>query len=196
MKLRSAVPMKVAKYGYILISFVFCVAGLSMILLPSTSTSTVGTFFGITMVLLGIIKLIGYFSKDLFRLAFQYDLQFGILLCILGAIILSLQKNPVSFVCASYGISTIADSLFKCRTALEAKRFGISKWWCTLLLAITTSVMGVIVTISSSMSMRTIHILLGSSLLSEGALGVSVAIRMVKIIDHQRPDVIDAEYYE
>lgn len=196
MKLRSALPMRVAKYGYILISFVFCVAGIFMILLPSPSTSTVGTFFGITMVLFGIIKLIGYFSKDLFRLAFQYDLQFGILLCILGVIILTLKRNPVSFVCVSYGISTIADSLFKCRTALDAKKFGISKWWPTLLLAITTGVMGVIVTISPSMSMRTIHILLGSSLLCEGALGVSVAIHMVKIIDHQRPDVIDSEYCE
>lgn len=196
MKLRSALPMRVAKYGYILISFVFCVAGIFMILLPSPSTSTVGTFFGITMVLFGIIKLIGYFSKDLFRLAFQYDLQFGILLGILGVIILTLKRNPVSFVCVSYGISTIADSLFKCRTALDAKKFGISKWWPTLLLAITTGVMGVIVTISPSMSMRTIRVLLGSSLLCEGALGVSVAIRMVKIIDHQRPDVIDSEYCE
>lgn len=196
MKLRSALPMKVAKYGYIVISLVFCMAGISMMLLPVPSASTVGTFFGVTMVLFGIIKLIGYFSKDLFRLAFQYDLQFGILLCILGVIILTLRKNPVSFVCVSYGISIIADSLFKCRTALEAKKFGISKWWFTLLLAIITSVMGVIVTISPAMSLRITHIFLGISLLCEGALGLNVAISMVKIIDHQRPDVMDGKYYE
>lgn len=196
MKMRSALPMKVAKFGYILISLVFCMAGISMILLPYPSATTIDTFFGITMVVFGIIKLIGYFSKDLFRLAFQYDLQFGILLCILGTIILALRKKPVSFVCVSYGISIIVDSMFKCKTAIEAKKFGIAQWWPTFVFAIITGIMGVIVTISPAMSLRTAHILLGISLMCEGALGLSVAISMVKIIDHQRPDVIDAEYYE
>ena len=32
------------------------------------------------MLLFGFIKMIGYFSKDLYRLAFQFDLASGILL--------------------------------------------------------------------------------------------------------------------
>ncbi|MFQ9732082.1 MAG: hypothetical protein ACLT8X_11075 [Mediterraneibacter faecis] len=41
----------------------------------------------------GIIKMIGYFSKDLYCLAFQYDLACGIFLIILGVVALSI-RNP------------------------------------------------------------------------------------------------------
>lgn len=112
MKLRSAVPMKVAKYGYIIISAVFTLAGLLMILRPAPSQSFIGIFFGIALLVFGLIKLVGYWSRDLFRLAFQYDLQFGILLCVLGIITLIRHNEAVVFLCAAYGICIMADSLF------------------------------------------------------------------------------------
>ena len=88
MKLRSVTPMKIAKYGYIAISAIFTLAGLAMIFYPTPSQSFIGIFFGIAILVFGIIKLVGYWSRDLFRLAFQYDLQFGVLLCVLGIITL------------------------------------------------------------------------------------------------------------
>lgn len=196
MKLRSVLPMKVAKYGYILISLVFCVAGMTIILIPNPPESSIGIFFGITMLSFGIIKLIGYFSKDLFRLAFQYDLQFGILLFILGVITLTKEKDTVEFICVAYGISMIADCLFKGKTAFDAKCFGIRLWWLTLAFAIVAGIAGILVTISPVVTMRAINTLLGISLLAEGILSLSVAISMVKIINHQHPDVMDAEFCE
>ena len=38
--------------------------------------------------------------------------------------------------------------------------------------------------------------LLGASLLCEGVLNLCVAVSTVKIIDHQCPDVIEADYTE
>lgn len=196
MKVRSVYPMKIAKYGYIFISIVFCIAGLILILFPTLSASVIGIFFGITMLVFGVIKLIGYFSKDLFRLAFQYDLQFGILLCILGVITLVKHQDVVRFICIAYGISMIADCLFKVKTAFEAKHFGIHQWWLTLVLAIMAGIAGLLITLLPTVTMRVISILLGISLLTEGVLGLSVAISMVKIIDHQQPDIVDVDDYE
>lgn len=34
MKLRSVFPMKIAKYGYIIVSTIFCIVGIAMIMLP------------------------------------------------------------------------------------------------------------------------------------------------------------------
>lgn len=188
--------MRVAKYGYILIFVVLCIAGIAIAVLPDLSTSVIGTFFGITMLVFGIIKLIGYFSKDMFRLAFQFDLQFGILLCILGAIILIKQKTAREFVCIAYVISMIADCLFKAKTAFDAKRFGIKKWWLTLVLTIAAGIAGVIVVIVPVVNIQSVNTLFGIPLLCEGALSLSVAVSMVKIIEHQQPDVIDAEFCE
>ena len=109
MRLRSVMPMKVAKYGYILISLIFCIVGIALALLTMPPTSVLSLFFGIALLVFGIIKMIGYFSKDLFRLAFQYDLQFGILLSVLGVIILFRQTDAMKFICIAYGICIITD---------------------------------------------------------------------------------------
>ena len=196
MKLRSVFPMKVAKYGYIIISAVFTLAGLVIILYPSPSQSFIGIFYGIALLVFGIIKLVGYYSRDLFRLAFQYDLQFGILLCVLGIITLIRHNEAVAFLCAAYGICIMADSLFKIRTAFEAKAFGIRQWWLTLVLAILTGLLGLLITLSPFAAARAVTILLGISFVSEGLLSLGVAISMVKIIDHQQPDVIASDDFE
>lgn len=196
MKLRSATMMRIAKYSYIVISAVFCLAGLLIVLLPAPSASAVGVFLGVAMLVFGIIKLIGYFSKDLFRLAFEYDLQFGILLSLLGIMTLIRRENVVEFICIAYGVCMIADCLFKSKTAFEARRFGIRQWWLTLLCAVTAGIAGVMVAVSPAFAIGLVKLLLGISLMAEGILGLSVAISMVKIIDHQKPDVIDVEYYE
>lgn len=196
MKMRSMTPMKIAKYGYIVISAVFTLAGLVMILYPDPSQSFIGIFFGISLLVFGIIKLIGYYSRDLFRLAFQYDLQFGILLCLLGIITLIRHREAVAFLCAAYGICIIADSLFKVRTALDAKTFGIRQWWVTLVLAILTGLMGLLITLSPLAAAQALTVLLGISFVCEGLMNLGVALSMVKIVDNQRPDVIVSDDFE
>ena len=39
-------------------------------------------------------------------------------------------------------------------------------------------------------------VLLGIAMLAEGILNLCVACSMIKIIRHQQPDVLDAEFYE
>ena len=196
MKLRSVLPMKVAKYGYILISIVLCAAGIALALLPMPPASAISTFFGITLLVFGIIKLIGYYSKDLFRLAFQYDLQFGILLSILGIIILFRREDAMKFICTAYGVCMIADCLFRIGIALDAKHFGIRIWWITMALAIVGGVIGILLTLCPIALLEAIKVLLGISLFAEGVLSLSVAVSMVKIINHQKPDVITVDDYE
>lgn len=142
MKLRSVLPMRVAKYGCILISLLFCYTGVRMTLHATPFGMEFYLFFGIAMMLFAVVKLIAYFSKDLFRLAFQYDLQLGILLELLGALTLIKRRSGVEFVCTTYAVSVIADCLFKIRTALNAKRFGIRQWWLTFALAIVAGTLG------------------------------------------------------
>lgn len=80
MKMRSMTPMRVAKGGYILMSAIFCALGVLFIVRPGQSLKVMGLALGIAMIAFGAFKLVGYFSRDLYRLAFQYDLEFGILL--------------------------------------------------------------------------------------------------------------------
>ena len=84
MKMRSVAPMRIAKTGYMVMSVVFCVVGILFIAKPDISITIIGISMGIAMIVFGIVKLVGYFSRDLFRLAFQFDLELGILLIVLN----------------------------------------------------------------------------------------------------------------
>ena len=99
--MRSVVPMKTAKIGYFVISVLFCVLGIVLITSPGTSVVWLGRLLGVGMIVFGAIKLVGYFSRDLFRLAFQYDLAFGILLIALGIVTLARPNGAMSFLCIS-----------------------------------------------------------------------------------------------
>ena len=82
--MRSAMPTKVAKAGYLVMSGLLCFLGALVICDPEASIRTIGALCGLTMLAFGAVKLVGYFSKDLFRLAFENDLSSGILMLALG----------------------------------------------------------------------------------------------------------------
>lgn len=196
MKVRGVAPMRVAKIGYIVMSAVFCIAGVLLIAFPQVSALTVGRILGVAMIVFGAVKLVGYFSKDLFRLAFQFDLEFGILLIALGLIVLVNPSDVLNFIFIALGISILADGLFKVQIAIDSKKFGIGSWWLILSLAILTGLLGMILVFRPAESAYLLTVLLGVSLLSEGILNLCVAISTVRIIRHQQPDIIEAEYTE
>lgn len=193
MKMRSVAPMRIAKYGYIVMSIAFCVIGLLVILFPEVSMTVLCRVLGVALLCFGVIKLIGYFSRDLFRLAFQFDLEFGILLLALGLLVLVRPVGAMSVLCVSLGIAVLADGLFKIRVAVEAKDFGVRPWRLLFVLAILTAAAGLLLIFRPQESAAFMTTLLGLSLLTEGILNLCVAISTVKIIRHQQPDVIDAE---
>ena len=196
MKMRSVTPMRIAKIGYIVMSVMFCIAGALFIALPDISITMIGISMGIAMIVFGIVKLVGYFSRDLFRLAFQFDLELGILLLVLGLIVLIRPDDLMSFMCIALGISILTDGLFKVQIALDSKRFGIKSWWVILALAVVAGTIGVFLIFLSAKSAQFLTVLLGVSILAEGILNLYTVISTVLIIKHQQPDVIEIEYSE
>ena len=196
MKMRSVTPMRIAKIGYIVMSVMFCIAGALFIALPDISITMIGISMGIAMSVFGIVKLVGYFSRDLFRLAFQFDLELGILLLVLGLIVLIRPDDLMTFICIVLGISILTDGLFKVQIALDSKRFGIKSWWVIIALAVVTGTIGVFLIFRSAKSAQFLTVLLGVSILAEGILNLYTVISTVLIIKHQQPDVIEIEYSE
>ena len=191
MKNRCTVPMWVAKAGYIVMSLVFCGAGTLFIAKPDLSAVVISRALGAAMIVFGLIKLVGYFSKDLFRLAFQYDLGFGLLLIALGILALAKPAGALDFIFTALGVAILTDGLFKLQIAVDSKRFGISTWWLTLVLAVITGVVGLALVFRPWDSVRLRTTLLGAALLAEGILNLCVAISTVKIVNHQQPDTIE-----
>ena len=195
-KVRSTGPLRAVKTGYIVISALFCVLGVVLLVMAERCVPWIGRALGIGMVICGVIKLGGYFSRDLFRLAFQYDLAFGILLIAVGVITLCHPNEAMTFLCVMFGIPVLADGLFKIQIAVDARRFGIGQWWLVLLLAVLTGVIGLLLVLRPTEGAQALVMLMGASLLLDGALNLSVALCAVKIVAHQQPDVIETDDFE
>lgn len=194
--MRSTISMRTAKIGYIAISAALCVLGVLLIVLPAFSAALLGVLCGILLLLFGCVRLVGYFSKDLYRLAFQYDLASGILLMALGIILLVHPKSLLPFLCVALGLFILIDGLFKVQIALDSRRFGLSSWWLILILALLTGLFGLVLLFRPGEGGRLLMILLGAAMLFEGILNFSTVITAVKIIQHQQPDVIEVRCSE
>ena len=119
--MRSVTPMRVAKIGYIVISLVLCGFGIMLIVNPEISLAAFGVFTGVCLIVFGAVKIIGYLSKDLYRLAFQYDLAFGILMIALGIMVILEPNNVIDTICVAIGIAFLTDGLLKIQIAIDAR---------------------------------------------------------------------------
>ena len=186
--MRSSAPILAAKAAYLAISAVISLIGLAMLLFPGVSAELTGTVIGIAMIVFGLIKLAGYFSRDLFRLAFQFDLAFGLLLIAIGVIVVINPIDALSFICVALGIPILADGLFKIQIAVDSRRFGIRNWWVILIVALITGFFGLTLVFRPAESAAVLMLMLGAALITEGALNMLTVLSAVKIIKHQQPD--------
>ena len=194
--MRSTTPMRVAKFGYVVISLLFCALGILMIVMPTVSPETFGIALGYAMVIFGAVKLVGYFSHDLFRLAFQYDLASGLLMLLLGCVLLISPDRMLNILCTVFGILILSDSLLKIQISVDARRFGLKRWWLILAVATVSAVFGAILIFRPAESIRIMTVLLGISLFTDGVLNISTALCAVRIIRHQKPDCYETEFEE
>lgn len=186
--MRSVAPMRVAKIGYIAVSAALCFFGVLLIVKPEISLAAFGLFTGIVLIIFGIIKIVGYLSRDLYRLAFQYDLACGILVIALGIMVILEPNDVIETICIAVGITFLIDGLLKIQISIDAKTFGIRQWWLILSVALLTVVIGVLLVFRTSGSVRALMVLLGISLLADGIMNLTTVLSTVKIIHHQYPD--------
>lgn len=132
--------------------------------------------------------------QDLFRLAFEYDLASGVLILALGVSLLIYTESIIFLFCTIFGILILSNALFKVQIAVEAKRFGIVKWWLILISAVLAAIFGLLLIFKPGEGMRLIMIFLGLALIFDGILNIITVLTSVKIIRDQYPDYIEIDY--
>ena len=182
-----------AKAGYVLSCVLLCALGITLIAVPDFSISMLCRVGGILLILFGCVKIIGYISKDLYRLAFQFDLAFGILLISMGAILILRTGSMVHIICSLLGLYILADALLKVQISIDSRSFGIRQWWIILAAAVITSIVGFLLIFRPYESARMAMILLGISLLSEGILNLVTVLTAVKIFRRRSSSEVGAD---
>ena len=139
--------MKRIKALYITISILSLLAGIALVIWPGASVITICYVVGFAAILVGAVRLAGYFSKDSYNLNFQFDFAMGLVFLILGTVLIFHPGDTVAVLHFSVGILVLVDSVFKLQTALDAKHFGLKKWWVMLLCALLCAGLGLVLVI-------------------------------------------------
>lgn len=174
---------RLAKMGYLALSAIFYISGAAYIILPEVPPPTLCTIGGIVLIAYGIIKIIGYFSKDLYCLAFQYDLACGLFLIVLGIITLARNQQIIPHLSISLGALILLDSLLTVQMSKDARQFGLETWYVLLTAAVIAGVFGGLVIIHPFHTPFGQHIIAGCALLAQGAKSHCVVHLTVKTIE-------------
>ncbi len=162
--------LRIARNGYILVSISFYIAGVLLFLLPQISPAAVCAAGGTVLVVYGVIKVIGYWSDDLYCLAFQYDLAHGLLLSIVGVLLLVCGPRLEPCLTPGLGILVLLDGLLTVQTTRDAKAFGLERWTWMLALATTACVLGVLIIAVPLQDALGARYLAGAALIAVGAM--------------------------
>jgi len=127
-------------------SVIFLIAGLLIMLVPTFEEFD---FFGmivvgIASIVIGITGIYGYFSNDMYRLAFQSDFALGIFNVILGILLIIKPIQLPVLLPTAISILTLLDGGNKSQIAIEGQRFGIHKWYLVALSALIEIAAGVV----------------------------------------------------
>ena len=172
--------IKRAKDAYIAVSVLMLIFGSCLIIWPETSLTVFCTITGSSMIVFGAVKLLGYFSKDLYRLAFQFDLALGILSVLLGLVIVIHPYNLITFVPVIVGIFVMLDGVFKIQTALDARQFGLRAWWMVMLLAICSGSFGLFLVLNPFEGATALMMLLGVTIVADGIQNLLIVLYTVQ----------------
>ena len=136
--------VKSAKIMHLCSSVIFLIAGLLVYLVPDADNVFGNTIVGIAGIIIGVTGIYGYFSNDMYRLAFQSDFALGIFNVIFGILLII---NPIRLsvlLPTAVSVLTLLDGGNKAQMAIEGKRFGIHKWYLVALSALLEIAAGIV----------------------------------------------------
>ena len=171
--------IRFAKRCYILTSVFLIALGAAFLFWPQESLTLLCRIVGIVMLFAGAAKLIGYFSNDPYRIAFQFDFAMGVLTCAFGAVLLIFPSGVAKYLTVMIGVFVIIDALITVQNAIEASRFGIRRWWVILIVGLATLALGVCALIRPLAGAAFVTQICGAALLVDGIQNIIVGVMTV-----------------
>ena len=164
------------------------VFGVILLIQPGLAADMFCKICGILLFVFGIVKLFGYFSRDLLQLAFQFDFAMGIISSLLGFLMIFWSKQFMETLIIGMGLFMLADALLRVQTALDAKMIGVKSWWLILIMALITAVIGTLLFLKPYNGLEEIMLLIGLNLVIDGILNLFVVQSTVDIIKRKKDD--------
>ncbi len=173
--------VRAAKNFYIACSVVLSVIGILLISWPAMPIKAAVITLGVVLLVYGTEKILGYFSRDLYHLAFQFDLALGIFVALIGLVVLLRPQSALPLIAIIVGLLVVVEGVFKIQTSVEAQRFGLARWWLILIGAILSTGLGLLLLFDAFQD-ETLMTFVGIALLIDGLQNLFNALYTIKIM--------------
>lgn len=158
----------------IVVSIITMIIGLILLFLPEQSAKLIGVLAGIMVLCTGITSLYKYFKRDGAKI-FSLNLTFGVVFCIIGALLIIYPYTVSQFVTICLGLAIVVNGATKINNAIWLKRGNEKAWLNTLASGVLLLVIGLLVLFNPFANL-TLTSLVGAFLLICGVLDLVDAI--------------------
>ncbi|MBR3737118.1 MAG: DUF308 domain-containing protein [Eubacterium sp.] len=154
------------------------ILGILFIAFPEKCITYFSLAIGISLIILGVVSIIGYFIDK----SGGFTLALGIISAIVGIIICVKYQAIISLIVVLFGIFILASGIFNFFTAIKVIASSVVFGWVTLGLSILTSVFGIIAITKSGELTITIVQFIGAALLIYAVMDTISFIQVKKLV--------------
>ncbi|MBQ9530727.1 MAG: DUF308 domain-containing protein [Eubacterium sp.] len=152
--------------------------GISFIAFPDKCITYISLAVGISLIMLGVAGVIGYFIDK----TSGFTLALGIVSAIVGIIVCAEYKAIISLIVIIFGIFILASGVFNLFTSIKVIASSVVFGWITFGLSIISSVFGVIAITKSGELTITIVQFIGVALLVYAVMDIISFIQVRKLV--------------
>ena len=162
----------------VLAAMLFCI-GLVLVIWTDETEGFLTYMVGIQAILLGGGKILGYFSNDLYRIAYQFDFAVGSTVAIFGILLLAATDRMVQYLPVAVAAYVLMEGLLRVQTSLDACRFGMSHWYLLLVTGCLLTIGGLWVFLFGNAAHR--YVLMGACMIADAAVTTFVTMYTVRV---------------
>ncbi len=159
--------LKEMKWNMVLSAALYMVLGLILLIFPATTARTICYLIAGIGIVIGLVNLVVYFTRNITRNYYRNDFVTGLMLMVLGIFVIYRVDMVIALVPFIIGLCIIVSGLFKLQGALDVQRMG-GNAVLILGLAVVNVVVGILMVINPFDSAILLYRLLGVGLLFSG----------------------------
>ena len=169
--------LKKSGWTDIIISLIFVIFGIMLISRPEAIVSVISILLGAIFVVMGVLKIIDYYSNGKQD---NYLIAISVVMILIGIIIMFCADIILSAFRILIAIWIIYSGILNLQTTIVWKDYKSRLWLLTLLLSIATIGVGIYILVNSGAIMQTI----GIAILVYGIVNIIKSFIFIKKVDN------------
>ena len=181
--------VRATKIISITLSAMLFMMGVVLIFWSERLGEVLSPLLAVMAILFGGGRILGYFSNDLYRIAFQHDFAVGTFVIIFGVLLLVDPVGSVPYMPSAVLLYVLLDGLFRIQIAMDAYKFGMPYWYVLLICGVLLAGGSLVVHFYEDSIHR--FMMMGAFLIAEAAVSVFVTTYTVRVRSRRKRRELD-----